>query len=41
VREEHLRDNLAATNVQLSVADCEALDRVFPPPRRKRPLAMT
>jgi diketogulonate reductase-like aldo/keto reductase len=41
VREEHLRDNLAATNVQLSVADCEALNRVFPPPRRKRPLAMT
>jgi diketogulonate reductase-like aldo/keto reductase len=41
IREEHLRDNLAASNRLLSAADCEAVDRLFPPPRRKRPLAMT
>lgn len=40
-REEHLRDNLAAAELMLTAADCEAIDRLYPPPRRKRPLAMT
>jgi diketogulonate reductase-like aldo/keto reductase len=41
VREPHLRDNLAAASVVLDDATRAALDRLFPPPRRARPLAMT
>jgi diketogulonate reductase-like aldo/keto reductase len=41
VREAHLRDNLAAAEVVLDAATRAALDRLFPPPRRARPLAMT
>jgi diketogulonate reductase-like aldo/keto reductase len=40
-REPHLRENLAAATLTLSAEDRAALDRAFPPPRRKRPLAMT
>jgi diketogulonate reductase-like aldo/keto reductase len=41
VREAHLRDNLAAAEIVLDAATRAALDRLFPPPRRARPLAMT
>ncbi|NRF67133.1 aldo/keto reductase [Aquincola sp. S2] len=36
----HLRDNLAAAAVELPADVLAALDRHFPPPKRKRPLAM-
>jgi len=38
--EAHLRENLAALALTLSPADLAELDAAFPPPRRKRPLAM-
>ncbi len=38
--EPHLRDNLAAAGAKLTVQDCAALDRLFPPPRQGQPLAM-
>lgn len=41
VRETHLRENFAAAEMTLSPKDFEELDRRFPPPRRKTPLAMT
>lgn len=41
VREQHLRDNLAACEIVLDAADRALLDRLFPPPKRKQPLAMT
>ncbi len=40
VREAHLRENFAAAALHLSDDDIAALDTVFPPPRRKPPLAM-
>ena len=40
VREDRLRENLAAAALRLSDADLAELDRLFPPPRRKAPLAM-
>ena len=40
VREAHLRENLAAADLQLSPDDLAQLDALFPPPRRKQPLAM-
>ena len=40
VREAHLRENLAAADLQLSADDLSELDALFPPPRRKQPLAM-
>jgi diketogulonate reductase-like aldo/keto reductase len=40
VREAHLRDNLAAADLQLSTEDLAEIDRLHPPPRRKKPLAM-
>ena len=40
VRETHLRDNFAAADMQLGRDDLAELDRLFPPPRRKTPLAM-
>jgi diketogulonate reductase-like aldo/keto reductase len=40
-REEHLRDNLAAAAIRLSDEDLAAVDAKYPPPKRKRPLAMT
>lgn len=38
--EEHLRENLAATAIALDRAALAELDRLFPPPRRKRALAI-
>lgn len=40
-RADHLRDNLAAADIRLEADDLAAIDRLFPPPRRKQPLAMT
>jgi diketogulonate reductase-like aldo/keto reductase len=40
-RAAHLRDNLAAATLRLEADDLAAIDRLFPPPRRKQPLAMT
>jgi diketogulonate reductase-like aldo/keto reductase len=40
VREEHLRDNLASLDLQLTAADLAEIDRAFPAPRRRAPLAM-
>lgn len=40
-RESHLRENLAASDIELTAEDLTAIDREFPPPRGKRPLAMT
>jgi len=36
----HLRHNWAARQLRLDAADIAQLDRLFPPPRRKQPLAM-
>jgi diketogulonate reductase-like aldo/keto reductase len=36
----HVRENAAAREITLSPEDISALDEAFPPPRRKRPLAM-
>ncbi|MGH6624096.1 MAG: aldo/keto reductase [Burkholderiaceae bacterium] len=41
VREEHLRHNLAAASIRLSVEDLAAIDARYPPAKRKQPLAMT
>ena len=40
VTEAHQRDNLAAAQLQLGAEDLAELDRLFPPPSRKQPLAM-
>ena len=40
-RIEHLRENLAAVDLVLDADDLAALDRLFPPPLRKQPLAMS
>ncbi len=40
VHEAHQRENLAAADLALSADDLAELDRVFPPPARKGPLAM-
>ncbi|CAN7257835.1 MULTISPECIES: aldo/keto reductase [unclassified Variovorax] len=40
VREAHLRDNLAAAELQLGDEDLAEIDRLHPPPRRKKPLSM-
>ena len=37
---QHLRENLAARDLELDADDLVRLDRAFPPPARKRPLAM-
>jgi diketogulonate reductase-like aldo/keto reductase len=39
-REQHLRENLAAADLVLDKEDLAALDRLFPPPAGKHPLAM-
>jgi diketogulonate reductase-like aldo/keto reductase len=39
-RLEHVRDNRAALDLRLTAEDLAELDAAFPPPRRKRPLAM-
>jgi len=40
VRENHLRENLAAADLELSAETLAEIDRLHPPPSRKRPLAM-
>ncbi|WP_029032950.1 aldo/keto reductase [Salinarimonas rosea] len=40
VGEAHLRDNRAALDLAFDDADRATLDRLFPPPRRRTPLAM-
>lgn len=40
VRETHLRENLAATELKLSADDLTEINRLHPPPTRKTPLAM-
>lgn len=40
VREEHLRENLAAADIVLGAAECAELDMLFPPPRSQQPLAV-
>ena len=37
---EHVRENRAAADLELTPQDLEDLDRAFPPPRGKMPLAM-
>jgi len=37
---EHIRANRRAADLELDAATLEALDRAFPPPRKKRPLEM-
>jgi diketogulonate reductase-like aldo/keto reductase len=39
-RPEHVRENRAAADLALSEADRAELDRAFPPPRERTPLAM-
>ena len=41
VQGKHLRDNLAASRTPLDARTLDALDRAFPPPSRRTPLAMT
>jgi diketogulonate reductase-like aldo/keto reductase len=40
VEPDHVRQNRAALDIDFSDADLAELDRVFPPPARKEPLAM-
>ena len=40
VRETHLRENLTAAELRLGADDLAELDRLYPPPTRKAPLAM-
>jgi diketogulonate reductase-like aldo/keto reductase len=37
---ERVRENREAVSIELTEADRAALDRAFPPPRRKKPLEM-
>jgi diketogulonate reductase-like aldo/keto reductase len=38
--EAHVRENRAASDIRLTTQDLADLDRSFPPPRRKEPLAV-
>jgi diketogulonate reductase-like aldo/keto reductase len=40
VQPAHVRANRAAADITLTADDLTALDRAFPPPRQKVPLAM-
>ncbi len=40
VKPEHVRENRAVAEIQLTTSDLKALDKAFPPPARKVPLAM-
>ena len=40
VREHHLLENFAAADLKLGDSELQELDRYFPPPKRKAPLAM-
>jgi len=39
-RQEHVRQNAAALDIELTAGDFADLDRAFPPPTRKRGLEM-
>src|SRR5690606_31176405 len=39
-REAHLRENLAAADIDLTTEELAAIDKAFPPPTRKQPLTM-
>ena len=39
-RIEHVEANRRALDLQLTAEDLAALDRIFPPPTRRQPLAM-
>jgi diketogulonate reductase-like aldo/keto reductase len=39
-RLEHVRENMAAADLVLDAEDLAAIDKAFPPPRRKQPLAI-
>ena len=39
-RQAHVRENHAALGLALTPADLAALDRAFPPPKRKQPLEL-
>ena len=41
VREPHLRENFAAGSITLDATTLAALDTLFPPPKKARPLATT
>jgi len=41
VQAAHLRDNLAAASIELTAAELAQIDAAFPPPARKRRLAMS
>jgi diketogulonate reductase-like aldo/keto reductase len=41
VQAAHLRDNFAAAAIELTAAELAQIDAAFPPPARKRPLAMS
>jgi diketogulonate reductase-like aldo/keto reductase len=41
VREDHLRENFAAADIDLTAEELAEIDHAFPPPARKHPLAMT
>jgi len=41
VREAHLRENLAAAELRLSAEDLRTINRDFPPPQRRTPLAIS
>jgi len=40
VKQEHLRENFGAASLALSADDLAAIDRVFPPPKRKTALSI-
>jgi diketogulonate reductase-like aldo/keto reductase len=37
---EHVRENRAALDIELTAKDLAELDRAFPPPRAPRPLEL-
>jgi len=37
---DHVRENRAALDIVLSDAECAALDKAFPPPKKPAPPAM-
>jgi diketogulonate reductase-like aldo/keto reductase len=39
-KEDHVRDNAAAADIELTAEDLRDLDLAFPPPRRRQPLEM-
>jgi diketogulonate reductase-like aldo/keto reductase len=39
-RPEHVRENRAALEIELTAGDIKELDKAFPPPDRKIPLEM-